>query len=323
MITALVTGVGAAVGVSIIKALRMAAFPVRIVAVDSEPLAQGLQMADRAHLMPSCRTDPEAYLAALLAVSRKEGVQIIFSGWEGELPHFCLWKDELGDLLPIEPLPTLVALDKWLTMQALGAAGVGVPASAVPGDLGQFREKHPYPWLIKPRRGSGGRGLAIIQTDAELEFYSRHIPDPVIQELLPGEDREYTVGVMGGSLALRRTLAGGLSYRMESDLNTGACAAAERAVAALGLSGPANVQLRITPAGPKIFEINPRCSSATCVRARFGLNEPERAIRRYVLGEELAPPDVTAGICLRYWEEMYLDVGGGVQWAPGVSAARW
>lgn len=319
-VTAVVTGVGAAVGISIIKALRMASLPVRIVGVDAEPLAPGLFQADAGHRAPSCRQDPDAYFEWLVALCRREEALILFPGWEGELPLLCERKAEFeertGTLLPCRPGAVAAALDKWQTVQALNAAGVGAPDSVLPSDaaaLAAFRRRHDPPYIIKPRRGWGGQNLFVLHTEAELDFFRRYVPDPVLQERLGGADREYTVGVFlredgrpDGVLPLRRTLVGGLSYRMESDANAEAADAAARAATALGLVGPVNVQLRLTEAGARVFEVNPRCSTSTCVRARFGLNEPERAIRRFVLGQELAPVSIERGWCLRYWEEQYL-----------------
>jgi carbamoyl-phosphate synthase large subunit len=318
-VTVIVTGVGAPVGVGIIKSLRASNLPLRIVGVDSEPLAQGLFRVDKAHLIPSARQNPDAYFEALVKTSQMEGADILFSGWEEELLMLAQRKAEFeeqtGTILPLAPDPTLKALDKWLTTQVLQAFDVPVPDSVLPTDqeqLANFRRKHAYPYIIKPRRSSGGKGLTLIHTDQELAFFSHYIPDPIVQEQLLPDNQEYTVGVFiqtngkpGGTLALKRSLSGGLSYRMESDHNTDACDIAIQAATAMGLIGAVNVQMRLTSTGFKVFEINPRFSSATCVRANFGLNEPELSIRHFVFKEEISPPKVKKGICLRFWEEMY------------------
>jgi carbamoyl-phosphate synthase large subunit len=319
-VTVLVTGVGAPVGVGMIKALRASCLPIRIVGVDSEPLAQGLFRVDQAYLMPSARQNPEAYFEALVKISQTEGAAILFSGWEGELSLLAerksIFEAQTGTILPLAPDATQKSLDKWLSTKVLSAFAVPVPDTVLPTDLEQledFRRNHAYPYLMKPRRGSGGRGLVLVQTDKELAFFSDYLPDPVVQELLLPDDQEYTVGVfrqtdgkVTGALALKRSLSGGLSYRMESNSNAEACRIAMQAATALGLVGAVNVQMRLTNDGFKVFEVNPRFSSATCVRAQFGFNEPELSIRHFVLGEDLPPPEIQEGICLRFWEELYL-----------------
>ena len=58
------------------------------------------------------------------------------------------------------------------------------------------------------------------------------------------------------------------------------------------------------------FEINVRFSGTTSLRARFGFNDVEAALRHYVLGEDtVSLPRVTEGIALRYWNEVYIDPG--------------
>ncbi|MBE9011845.1 ATP-grasp domain-containing protein [Pseudanabaenaceae cyanobacterium LEGE 13415] len=321
-VTAIVTGVGAPVGVGIIKCLRACNLPIKIVAVDSDPLAQGLYRVDLAHLLPSARQDPDAYFEALVQVSQAENAQILFSGWEGELPLLCDRKTEFeartGTILPFAPDATLKALDKWQTASVLSLAGVPTPDTVLPIDIDQlirFRQQHQYPYVIKPRRSSGGKGLVLVQNDEEFEFFTRYIPDPVIQENLLPDDQEYTVGVFIqqdgtalGALSLKRSLSGGLSYRMESNNNEEACRVAIEAAIAMGSIGAVNVQMRLTKDGFKVFEINPRLSSATCVRANFGFNEPELSIRHFVLKELLEPPTTKTGICLRFWEELYLSI---------------
>jgi carbamoyl-phosphate synthase large subunit len=336
LITVIVTGVGAPVGVGTIKSLRASPLPLRIVGVDSEPLAQGLFRVDRAHLIPSARQDPDAYYEALVKTSQGEGADILFSGWEGELPLLAERKadfeERTGTILPLAPDATLKALDKWLTVKVLKDCGIPVPDTVVPSEqeqLAAFQQKHAYPYIVKPRHGSGGRGLFLVNSDEEFSFFCRYVPNPIVQEQLLPDDREYTVGVFlqedgepVGALALKRSLSGGLSYRMESDRNVEACNVAIQAAEALGSIGPVNVQMRLTSSGFRVFEINPRCSSATCVRANFGFNEPELAIRHFVLKETLSPPSVRPGICLRFWEELYLPVDAKLHAQQGEFANR-
>jgi carbamoyl-phosphate synthase large subunit len=54
------------------------------------------------------------------------------------------------------------------------------------------------------------------------------------------------------------------------------------------------------------FEFNTRFSGTTPIRAYFGFNEPELAIRSYFLGETVAAPEIRPGFCVRYVEEIML-----------------
>jgi carbamoyl-phosphate synthase large subunit len=54
---------------------------------------------------------------------------------------------------------------------------------------------------------------------------------------------------------------------------------------ALGCTAAVNMQCRLVGGRPSIFEINPRFSGTTSLRAMAGYNEPEELLRCAVLGE--------------------------------------
>jgi carbamoyl-phosphate synthase large subunit len=51
--------------------------------------------------------------------------------------------------------------------------------------------------------------------------------------------------------------------------------------------GPLNIQCRLVDGEIKVFEINPRFSGTTSLRAMVGFNEPDLLIRRHLLGEKV------------------------------------
>ncbi|MCU0650086.1 MAG: ATP-grasp domain-containing protein, partial [Gemmatimonadaceae bacterium] len=58
----------------------------------------------------------------------------------------------------------------------------------------------------------------------------------------------------------------------------------ETIATALGARGPLNVQCRMVDGDAWIFEINPRFSGTTSLRALVGYNEPDALISEHVLG---------------------------------------
>ena len=142
----------------------------------------------------------------------------------------------------------------------------------------------------------------------------------MVQEYVGRPEDEYTVGVLhdldGGfinSIAVRRELDGALNARVRvanrterRDLGeslvissgyshgyigpypevTGPC---ERLAAALGVRGAVNIQCRLVDGAVQVFEINPRLSGTTSLRAMVGYNEPDVLLRRHVLGEVVPP----------------------------------
>jgi carbamoyl-phosphate synthase large subunit len=321
-----VTGVGSTIGLGIAKALRMASKnpagfgTICIVGVDANPLAVGLYCLDQSQIVPSASSDFEPYFQALAAVCKKEGAAILLSGWDGELIPLGQRRQEFFELSGTQighrPEGIQEANDKWLTAQCLKSAEVPAPVSILPNDteaLEWFMSTFKAPYILKPRIGAGSRGLFRVSTREEIIFLSNYLGGAVLQEELLPADEEYTIGVFmmdggeaAGTLILKRSLMSGLSYRMQvvEDETISACAIA--AVRALGLVGAVNVQLRRTSEGPKVFEVNPRFSSSTSVRAFFGFNEPECAIRYFYKGERPFITECRSGYALRYWEEMFI-----------------
>ncbi len=61
----------------------------------------------------------------------------------------------------------------------------------------------------------------------------------------------------------------------------------EKVASALGSTGPLNIQCRKDGEDIYVFEINPRFSGTTSMRALCGYNEPETLIRKHLLKEKM------------------------------------
>jgi carbamoyl-phosphate synthase large subunit len=132
----------------------------------------------------------------------------------------------------------------------------------------------------------------------------------VIQEFLREEDQEYTCCVfktpdMGEpySIALKRKLLNGTTISAEvvfDDLLSGLC---EEISCRFPMEGSLNVQVRKKNDIPYVFEINPRYSSTSYIRAICGFNDVEMGIQ-FILGRQI--PDklrIDKRKIIRYWEE--------------------
>ena len=314
---AAVTGVGNPLGQNIFKALEMSSLPLRLYALDANPFSAGLTRG-QAVLCP--RADLPGYVDELIAFLRREAISAVFFGTEAEpavlRPHRRRIEAETGAVLMLaDPDVLAVADDKYLTARALAASGLDHPASAPAEDEAAVEalvRGHGFPLIAKPRKGSAARGFAVLRERTQLDVHRR--PGVVIQECLLPDDAEYTVGIyrcrdgrVAASTVILRDLDFGLTYRGLIRHHDGIAAYAEQVAAALGAVGSCNVQLRLTARGPVCFEVNPRFSSTTPVRAHFGVNEPELALREYVLGETPLRLVARAGAVMREWREIYLE----------------
>jgi carbamoyl-phosphate synthase large subunit len=320
--TVLVTGVGAPVAVSIFKALRQSPLAPRIVATDTRPMSVGLFRADAAYVLPHVSADEDGYLRRLEEICAGEGVAMVCFGSEIEIrrvaPHRQRIEAATGARLIVnEPAHVEAFMDKWQMVCLLREAGLPVPHTVLATDVNEvqdFLAHHDFPLILKPRHGSGSVNVYVVRSPEELELLSRYVQEPLLQERLLPDTEEYTVGVYKsprsgyvGQIVLRRELGAGVTYKAQvvrDDAIEDVCRAV---VETFDVWGPVNLQLRKTPHGVRIFEINLRFSSSATMRAHFGFNEPEMCLRDVVLGESLSQPEIGAGYAFRYWDEIYLE----------------
>ncbi|MDB6150104.1 MAG: putative carbamoyl-phosphate synthase large subunit [Chthoniobacter sp.] len=321
MITILITGVGGPLGQALIKAARQSTIPCRVVGTDRNSLSTGLDWVDSPHLLANA-SDAESYLAGVRQLCSAEAVSLILPGSDAELSLLSANAEALraatGAIVVASPPAVLrISMDKWETSRFLEGAGVHFPRTSaldneatVNGLVAEFG----FPLIAKPCLGSGSRGLHKVRSWEDIGYLRTLGTAMVLQEYLQPDTQEYTVAVytqrdgrQAGSIAMKRELVAGNTYRAWVDQNPVVLAEAEAIVRALRPSGPCNVQLRLTPRGPVAFEINARFSGTTAMRAHFGFNEVEMAVRDLALYEPVPAPTIRPGIALRFWDEVYRD----------------
>ena len=327
--TVLVTATGGIVGEGIIKSLRLAnskSGPVSysILAADADPRAAGLYRADEGFLLPGAGA-PD-YIDRLVKLTKENGVKAIFVGADEELAAVASAADRIskeGGAVAISNAPETIAVgsDKWKTYEFMKRNGLPCAESALPGERERFVKEFGYPVVVKPRDGHGSEEFYVARGADDLDHAVSAIQrrgwHPMLQELLTGEDNEFTTGVTVGrrgaevmsSISMRRSLKSGQTYKAFIDDFPEVRKAAEEVARRLRGSGPVNVQARVSKGEPKLFEINPRFSASCPLRAAAGVNEPDILYRNFVLGEEIRAEGYQRLVCLRYWNEVYLPYG--------------
>jgi len=188
------------------------------------------------------------------------------------------------------------------------------------------------PCIVKPATGSGGSTAVFFAVSADeamiySEFIRRNGSHPVAQEYIDDREGEFTIGVLSlpngclaGSIALRRALNAKLSvaYRGRGGLISSGytqghiaeyrdlCRQAEKIAEAIGSCGPINVQGRVRHGVLLPFEINPRFSASTYLRAMAGFNEVDILIKYLVDGVQPQPNAIKPGWYLRSLTEQYV-----------------
>lgn len=316
--TVLVLGVGGNVSQGILKALALSEAPPRVIAACVSPFSAGLHTVEHAYLSPYA-DDPE-FSGWVTDLCRREAVTAVLSGVEPVLERLSEMagplRAETGAVAVVAaPDRLAIGADKLATARWLADRGFNHPRSADAADAAAVEElaaELGLPLLAKPRRGKGSAGVMEIADERDLAWVAGR-DGYVVQELLGDPDSEFTVaclcdreGVARSTFAMRRRLQSGTTVSAEAGAFPEVTDQARRIATALGAQGPLNVQLRDTDAGPTAFELNVRFSGTAPIRARLGWNDVDAALRHLAWGEELRPlPDVTRGVAVRWWDELY------------------
>lgn len=315
----LVTGVGGrSVGAGILHALMRTDPAVRsrwhTVGVDADPFSWGLYVADHAALVPPA-TD-ERYLDRLRELVEDHDIAAILPGSEPEAVLLAGASAQLP--VPVianraELMPLMA--DKQRAEAKLRELGLNFIPSYPWERREEAIERFSFPLFVKPTVGTGGsRGVHLVTSRAELDGLSPFVSPQsrsIIQPYLGDGESEYTVGVLSDqrgrvvdSIVIRRKLIGlslldAKSYGdHKATVSTGISqgfvvrrpeiqAYCESLAELLDSRGPLNLQLRIHEGEMYVFEIHPRFSGTTPIRASVGFNEPDLLLRNVLYDEPL------------------------------------
>lgn len=331
----LVTGAGSGVGQGIIKALRLSQLPLTIISADIAPMNAALYRTDEAVIVP--RVELAGSLDEIVAILLRNKIDVVMVGSEFDLVFFsknkAVIESQTGALVVAAPLETVnIADDKWLTAEFLREKGLPYAEAWLPSGLDdaiRVADKWGYPVVLKTRRGTSSRHVHIVKDRQMLEECYSSTPLPMLQRVIdiPTSElhTEYTCSVFKtpegkilGPFTARRTVRGGTSWHVEvarfNELDELLLAIGQ----AMDFIGSLNVQLMLTEEGPVPFELNARFSGTTAVRAHFGFNEPEMALRAYYYREDIPAPVIRSGIALRYHEEVFVDDVRADELRPGI-----
>ncbi|WP_299669694.1 ATP-grasp domain-containing protein [uncultured Ruegeria sp.] len=296
---------GASLGTEIAKSLRLAG-GYTIYGCDISGLAYG-------HFDPNFTQtdvlDRDNYITALRQVCAHRGIDVLIAGAEKTMSLISAhaMQFEADDIQICQNNANVVEVcsHKARCFEMLAQDGIAIPKTRLlqtPGDLDGFK----MPCIIKPATDSGGSAYVFFAaTPGDAKLYCSYLiangQIPVAQSYVPHDAGEFTIGVLSlpdgsiaGSIALRRSFESKLSVSAQGDgflISSGISQGeirnfarvrrtAETIARAVGSTGPLNIQGRIAPDGKFMpFEINPRFSASTYLRAMAGFNEIDYFIK--------------------------------------------
>lgn len=258
---------------------------------DVEPHFAAACIANHGHRVPP--TSSREYVPSLLAIARRHEIDLVIPLIDLELQALSEGREQFARIgshvIISSPRVVRTCGDKFATFEFLVRQDIAVPQTWRPGEV-MSRKRHHFPYFLKPRRGSAGKGGVIIRNRADLEAFVPRVPDAIIQEFLPGV--EYTLDVYAGydgrprCVVPRRRLEvrGGevtksLTVKHEGIIQTGV-----RVVEALAeCVGSITIQLFLSPKGRiRVIEINPRFGGGAPLAIHAGADFP-----RWLLAEWL------------------------------------
>ena len=313
----IVTGVGAIIGLGIIKSLRNSVYDVHIVGVDRDKNSIGQYFCDTFYVKPDCDESDSLYLKFWVDVYKHEAAELIIPGIEPDM-YFLndnskfLNDSGLNIALNNNHLIQLTA-DKFKFYQELQSTDIPIiPTINATSWNDCLNELGDPPYLLKPRKGSGSQGIKILNVEEDLQSQKRELfENSIVQQIIGCKDKEYTVGCFacGNNLPMdmiifRRYLSpmGNTQYAEvvkesvieETTLDL---------ITKFKPNGPTNFQFRLAKGVAYILEINPRISSSTSLRTLFGYNESEMCIDYYIKNRRPRKPTIVPGRSWRYFED--------------------
>lgn len=167
----------------------------KIITADCKNTSPAGFISDIHVIVPDVLSD--AYIASLLNICKKHKVSLIVPLIDLELGLLSKHKnifEEIGvEILVSSPEVNEICLDKRKTSKFFIEAGLDTPREYDIDEVLNARTAN-YPLIIKPALGSSSIGVYKIFNKKELEFFAEYLVDPILQELVEGE--EYTIDVL-------------------------------------------------------------------------------------------------------------------------------
>lgn len=315
MKTILVSGASGIVGYGILRSLKKSDLALKLIGTTIYKDSIAPYFSDVVEIAP--RTGDSGYVTWLLETIEKNKVDLIIPGIEIDV---FKWVEHISEIEKAGAAALLnnselieLCKDKWAFYESLRATGLPCAIeSSLVRDFDYFRANYKLPFLLKPRRGFGSKGIVKIDNyETFLQHQSDIGPVLIVQPIVGTDDEEFTTSAFGdgsggfyASMTLRRKLSKeGFTEQAEVVQNE------EFADIVLELCkryqpiGPTNFQFRKCTDGLKLLEINPRISSSTSIRTAFGYNENAMSIEFYLENRMPVQPKIKRGRAVRYTDE--------------------
>ncbi len=287
----LVTGAGGPSGISVMRAIESDALTV--FAGDVDPYAAGLYLVPEARRAILPRGDDADFTDRIFALCERERIDVLVPTVDSELLPLALERRRFelaGIQLVLASQDTLaVCLDKWLLFERCRDV-VRVPATWLVDE--EFDPESPeLPAIVKPRSGSGSRGIRLLTHRDQLEALERD-GSLLVQEHLPGAEwsLDTLANAAGDVLAVvpreRLRVDSGIAITGRTVHDASLEHFGREVARLIDLTTVANIQVKEDAFGvPALLEVNPRFPGTMPLTVAAGIDMPSLAV-----GEALGVP---------------------------------
>ena len=322
---------GASLGTELCKSLKLANI-YEVFGCDISSTAYGLHDKD---FSKTYLIDRENYVDNVIKSCLDAEAVWLIPGGEQPMVLLGAAADRLSQagihLVANDPGVIKLFSNKDETFKKLAENGIRIPRTIALNNVDDI-ENIGLPCIVKPATGSGGSVSVFFATSSDeamvyADFIKRNGSQAIAQEYVDVGEGEFTIGVLSlpnecvvGSIALRREFSAKLSVAysgrgglVSSGYSQGyigdypdLCHQAESIAKSVGSCGPLNIQARVRDGELLPFEINPRFSASTYLRALAGFNEVDTLLRYLCSGETVEKPDIRPGWYLRSLTEQFV-----------------
>ena len=321
MINIMVTGVGSLLGQGIIKALKYSSLKYNLVGTDYFAKSVGLYWVNKGYILPDILdkrvNNMVEWLPMIIDIIKINSIDVVLVGLDFEVTLFARYKNKIEDstrakVVVSSPEVVDICRDKWKTVNFLKINGYNYPESCLPDNIDYFLNNNNFPLIVKPRFGSTSKDLFKVNNIKELQNAIKKCDKPIIQKIIGNDNNEFTCSStfykkeILTCISLRRELKNGNTSIAFSEKHTEIDKFIMNITKSLEPNGPTNFQLRITDKGPTVFEINPRFSGTTPIRAIFGVNEVEAVVNAILYGKTQIKMTQKEGVVIRYLDNQFI-----------------
>jgi carbamoyl-phosphate synthase large subunit len=333
-INALVTSVGGIVAQGIIKSLKFhnkysenKTYAYTIYGTDIAYESSGLFRVDRFSVVG--KPESEGYIESIISICNNNKIDIVFIGSDVELSKLSNNQKQIesntGARIMTNPSDVIEKCrDKYRTFEFLKENNLNYIPSCLAEESEEFIKEYKFPLVVKPCEGFGSKLFFVVNDNNDLAYaissIQRHGWKPLMQKYLGDDNKEFTTGVtinrngleVMSSIVIKKLLKHGQTYKAIIDDYPEIKKISEETAKKIGGIGAINIQLRVDVDDDndkaKIIEINPRFSATCPMRTVAGINEPDIVVRNTLFGENIKIMEYKPLICLRYWNETYIDL---------------